>query len=90
MFGFGDGLWDGQAVYYLLEYAPEWILCIIASMPLKGFLQGKLERARDENGSRTAVAVLVWWPKLAALFLLVLSYTELVTGSFNPFIYFRF
>ena len=90
MFGFGDGLWDGQAVYYLLEYAPEWILCIIASMPVRGFLQKKLERARDEKNSSAAAAVLVWWPKLAALFLLIVSYTELVTGSFNPFIYFRF
>ena len=89
-FGFGDGLWDGQAVYYLLEYAPEWILCIIASMPVRGFLQKKLERARDEKNSSAAAAVLVWWPKLAALFLLIVSYTELVTGSFNPFIYFRF
>ena len=90
MFGFGDGLWDGQAVYYLLEYAPEWILCIAASMPLKVLLQKKLENARDKKGSGTAAALLIWWPKLAALFLLIISYTELVTGSFNPFIYFRF
>ena len=65
--------------------------CVLsASMPVRGFLQKKLERARDEKNSSAAAAVLVWWPKLAALFLLIVSYTELVTGSFNPFIYFRF
>ncbi|MFR0799106.1 MAG: hypothetical protein ACLSHJ_10465 [Oscillospiraceae bacterium] len=29
-------------------------------------------------------------PKLAAMTLLACSYCKLVTGSFNPFIYFRF
>ena len=37
-----------------------------------------------------ARAVLTWGPKLAAMALLACSYCKLVTGSFNPFIYFRF
>ncbi len=32
----------------------------------------------------------LWAPRVLALGLLVLSYGLLVTGSFNPFIYFQF
>lgn len=76
---------DGQAVYYLLEFWPEWILAILASMPWKHWLQHKLER-----GGTLAKETLLWFPKATALCLLVVSYVELVTGSFNPFIYFQF
>lgn len=86
MFGQTTGLaQDGQAVYYLLEFWPEWILAILASMPWKHWLQHKLER-----GGTLAKETLLWFPKAAALCLLVVSYVELVTGSFNPFIYFQF
>lgn len=90
MFGFGGGLWDGQAVYYLLQYLPELILCVVASMPVKAALQRALENAGESRGSKPAGALLIWGPKVLALCLLVISYTKLVTGSFNPFIYFRF
>lgn len=86
MFGQTTGLaQDGQAVYYLLEFWPEWILAILASMPWKHWLQHKLER-----GGTLAKETLLWFPKATALCLLVVSYVELVTGSFNPFIYFQF
>lgn len=86
MFGQTTGLaQDGQAVYYLLEFWPEWILAILASMPWKHWLQHKLER-----GGTLARETLLWFPKATALCLLVVSYVELVTGSFNPFIYFQF
>ena len=42
------------------------------------------------KAGRRARAVLTWGPKLAAMTLLACSYCKLVTGSFNPFIYFRF
>ena len=86
MFSYGGNLCDGQAVYYLIQYAPELILCVIASIPVKGMLENMLKKRASERPS----ALLVWGPKLLALCLLVLSYTKLVTGSFNPFIYFRF
>lgn len=86
MFGLGAGARDGQAVYLLLEYWPEWLACIIAAMPVKGWLQDKLA------GREALPAALAreWAPKLAALSLLGLSYLKLATGSFNPFIYFQF
>ena len=77
---------DGQAVYYLLEYWPEWIACVLASLPVKVWAQRSLER---REGLLPALT-LEWGPKLAALGLLGLSYTKLATGSFNPFIYFQF
>ncbi len=85
MLGLG-GAADGQAVYYLLQYWPEWAACLIAALPVKNRLQSKLSR---REGGPAALA-LVWCPKLAALALLALSYLKLATGSFNPFIYFQF
>ena len=85
MVGLG-GRPDGQAVYYLLEYWPEWIACVLASPPVKVWVQRSLER---REGLLPALT-LEWGPKIAALGLLGLSYTKLATGSFNPFIYFQF
>lgn len=86
MFGLGGGAADGQTVYYLLEYWPEWIACLIAVLPVKVWLQKKL--AEKEHGP--AAFTWEWFPKLAALCLLALSYLRLASGSFNPFIYFQF
>ena len=85
MLGLG-GPGDGQAVYYLLEYWPEWIAALIAMLPVKLRLQNWLE---GRTGRVSALA-LEWGPKLIALGLLGLSYLKLVSGSFNPFIYFQF
>ena len=49
-----------------------------------------LETALQKRDAAPARAVLTWGPKLAAMTLLTCSYCKLVTGSFNPFIYFRF
>ena len=86
MFGQTTGLaQDGQAVYYLLQFWPEWILALIAFLPVKQWLQSWRE-ARGAAGQTLAL----WAPRVLALGLLVLSYGLLVTGSFNPFIYFQF
>ena len=85
MLGLG-GASDGQTAYYLLQYWPEWAACLIASLPVKNWLQSKL----PEEGTGPASLVQIWCPKLAALALLALSYLKLATGSFNPFIYFQF
>ncbi len=148
MFSFSGLPADDQAVYYLFQYAPELILCIIASIPVKRAVENALRKKagmpplilsetgeiipadslqdvcagdysagifgtnisddaavlisadgpvtqtsafpRVSRGSSAASALLIWGPKLLAVCLLVLSYMELVTGSFNPFIYFRF
>ena len=86
MFGQTTGLaQDGQALYYLLQFWPEWALALIAFLPVKRWAQSWLE-ARGSAGQ----AVALWVPRVLALGLLALSYLELVTGSFNPFIYFQF
>ena len=86
MFG-SSGVWCGsRAVYYALEFWPELLCCCIAALPVKQWLETVLQK-RDAAPAR---AVLTWGPKLAAMALLACSYCKLVTGSFNPFIYFRF
>ena len=86
MFGQTTGLaQDGQAAYYLLEYWPEWLLAIVASLPVKGWLQEKLK-----PGGNLGQPILIWAPKGLALGLLGVSYLKLVPTSFNPFIYFQF
>ena len=85
MFG-ANGVVSGQAIYSILEYWPEWLLGLVAVFPVAGAVQKKLA-ARD---GKFAAAVLDLGPKLLALVLLALSYMALVSGSFNPFIYFRF
>lgn len=86
MFGSSGVLTDGNAVYYLLEYWPELLCCCIAALPVRQWAEMQLQN-RATAGAQTA---LVWFPKLAAMALLILAYSKLVTGSFNPFIYFRF
>ena len=86
MFG-SSGVWCGsRVVYYVLEFWPELLCCCIAALPVKQWLETALQK-RDAAPAR---AVLTWGPKLAAMALLACSYCKLVTGSFNPFIYFRF
>jgi len=105
MFGSSRIIHDGKAIYYLVQYWPEFLLALTASMPIKVILQRKLEKIafgspensvytdgkpRLKAGAKAANAVLVLWPKVSALVLLAIAYTKLATGSFNPFIYFRF
>ena len=70
----------GQALYYLLEYLPEWGCCILFSLPI-----GPWFRRRWETRAWYAPAVTA-----AAAVLFLLSLLWVVSSSFNPFIYFRF
>lgn len=70
----------GQALYYLLEYLPEWGCCILFSLPI-----GPWFRRRWETRAWYAPAVTA-----AAAILFLLSLLWVVSSSFNPFIYFRF
>jgi len=84
MFGHTTGLaQDGQVTYYLLQFCPEWLLALAACLPVKDYLAAKLD-------SGPGYVVSLWGSRLLALMLLALSYVELVTGSFNPFIYYQF
>jgi len=86
MFG-GGGNGANQAVYFLRQYYPEFILCIIGIFPLKNLLKGFFDRHSQNIVIYTAGDVL---PKVFALGVFALSYVELVSGGFNPFIYFQF
>ena len=86
MFGSSGTLVDGQGVFYLIQYWPELIISVIASMPVKNYIAGILEKKR----SALSAVLITWGPRALALALLALSYMKLVTGSYNPFIYFRF
>ena len=86
MFGRAPALCDSRAVYYALEFWPELLLCCIAALPVKNLLETALEK----RNSKLSRGILIAGPKLASFALLALSYCRLVTGSFNPFIYFRF
>ncbi len=86
MFGGSSGLLDHQTIYYLLQYLPELCCAVIAVFPVKTLLRRALER-RQTTAARAVLAIA---PPVLALVLFALSYLQLVTGSFNPFIYFRF
>jgi alginate O-acetyltransferase complex protein AlgI len=79
MFGFGAGLADGAAVYYLRNFLPMLVIGAVAATPLAKNLWGKL----PEKVRQVALPVL-----MAAG--LVLSTAYLVDGTYNPFLYFRF
>ena len=85
MFGSSGALYDGQGVYYILEYWPELVIAIIAVLPVKNLLERFLNGRHGMAG-----ALYIWGPRALALVLIAMSYLKLVTGSFNPFIYFRF
>lgn len=87
MFGGGNGLWSNQTLYWLLQYRYEFIIAFIFSMPIKNIIQLAFFKRRKKAFFRLA---LNWCPIFIALVLFAISYIELVSGSFNPFIYFRF
>ncbi len=81
MFTGGGG---GEAVYYLLEYLPEWILAVVFSIPAGRLLSGITGRfQRKQTLFDAARLVFVFTVFLTAILFLVNS-------TFNPFIYFRF
>lgn len=80
MFGFSDAVSVGQAEYFLRQYAAEFVLCAAASFPVIPWLRKKFE------GSTVMYSL----GKAGAWGIFAISYVKLVTGSFNPFIYFHF
>ena len=73
--------------FYLVQYKAEWVFALVGIFPVKIWLVGFL-KGRRENVLWHTVAV--WGPKALAVAVFVLSYIRLVSGSFNPFIYFQF
>lgn len=87
MFGFAPGgLWSGEATYFLSQFRWEWLIAIPAALPIKNWLQSRLE----ERNTKLSAAVLFAVPKVLALMLLGLSVVRLLSSSFRSFLYFQF
>ena len=85
---FGSGSLDlSSTVYYLLQFAPEFVCAIIGIFPLKKLIVDIFEKHEEKKGVLVLREVL---SKAFAVIVFILSYTALVSGSFNPFIYFQF
>ena len=84
MFGLaGQPLISNQALYYIVEFKFEFIIAIVASMPIYPMLQAKLKNSR--------IGLLLSYIKYFVLIgLFGLCIMHLINSTFNPFIYFRF
>ncbi len=80
MFGFGGGD-QGLAIYFIKQYGVYLMIGIVASLPIKDALEKKLQHREG---------LLAWGSALLALLLLALSFLQLISSTFNPFIYYRF
>ena len=84
MFGVNAPFFASHAGYYFLSYLPLLMICCIAATPLGKKLRERLA-GTAKAGSLTAAADAV-----CLLAVLVLSLIFLISGSYNPFLYFRF
>lgn len=87
MFGNAKALWCKKTLFYLHQYGWYLLICCICVCPIKCRLETWLQR---HERNRMITMVYVWCPKFFAIMVLFLAYMKLVTGSFNPFIYFQF
>ena len=76
-----------EAEYLVRQYFPELVLCFIGIFPVKKYFKSFFEKRADKAGWVAAGESL---EKVFAAAVFVLAYAKLVSGSFNPFIYFRF
>lgn len=84
---FGAGgipLWSTQTVYYLRSFAPIFLIAVIGATPL---LKRGVLALRTNATAEKIISVL---EPIFLVLLLVVMTAELVDGSFNPFLYFRF
>ena len=84
MLGLGHlPMWDGGTLYYLHSYAPVLLAAAVGSTPLPAVLCRRMASGR-------AGRVLDALEPIALLALLAVCTAFLVSGSANPFLYFRF
>lgn len=90
MFGAGAGFCDDSALYQLSSYAPLLVICAFASLPaakqIAEKIGGRLASMRGNSGKAVSCAAKFFG--VTAIMLLSTAY--LVSGSYNPFLYFRF
>ena len=80
---FSGPLYDSGSLYLLLTYGGMLVLCALASLPL-----GK--RCYETLSARLGQRALTVTDCGGLLCVLVLAAAYLVSGSYNPFLYFRF
>lgn len=83
MFGGGAGFISNGTLYQILSYLPLLIVCLVAATPLAKKIYGKLSLKAGEGVLLTVDSV-----RIAGIMLLSIAY--LISGSYNPFLYFRF
>lgn len=83
MFGAGAGFINGVTMYRLFTYLPLILLCAFASTPIMKSMYGKLDVRAHEGTMLTSDVI-----RLVGISALSLAY--LISGSYNPFLYFRF
>lgn len=83
MFGGGNVLINTDTLYQLFSYLPLLIICTVASTPLFCSLTKKISNKAHES-------VLIAADTLVLIGLSVLCLAYLISGSYNPFLYFRF
>lgn len=76
-------LWDPLTLYYVQSYALVFLLAIVASTPYPKRLWERIRNWKSGFMMDTVAA-------LGVFMVLFLSTAQLVDGSFNPFLYFRF
>ena len=83
LFGGCAGLINNDALYQLLSYLPLLIICAAASLPL-----GKKIAESIRKNSSGSIILTAESLRVALIMLLAVAY--LISGSYNPFLYFRF
>ena len=73
----------GDAIYQLLSYLPLIVICLIGATPLSADLWKKISHRL--KACLQGVTEIVW---ICSVFFLCTAY--LISGSYNPFLYFRF
>ena len=76
----GDAAALGRSLYWLRQYLPQWLGCVLCALPLAPALS---RRFSGRAWYEPLTLALTWG-------LLLLSLLSVVSSSFNPFIYFRF
>lgn len=83
LFGGGTGFISTDTIYQGLSYLPILIICAIASTPI-------LKKLYDKITAKCGMPLQLTTDVVLIIILITLSIAYLVSGSYNPFLYFRF
>lgn len=83
MFGGGAGWVNGNAMYQLFSYLPLLVICLIASTPL-------VKKMYEKFSCKVGEGILLTTDTVRITGIMLLSVAYLISGSYNPFLYFRF